>query len=59
MMLALYREAFESHVDRCDQCTWVGLHLCHIGRKLQRAHADACAAAMVPIPTIHRAAAKA
>lgn len=59
MTLAMYREAFEHHVEKCDHCSWLTLQLCHVGVKLRDAYSQACAALMVPIPTISRAKVKA
>lgn len=54
MTLAMYREAFEHHAEKCDACSLISLQLCHVGAKLMDAWAKACAAATVPIPSIQR-----
>jgi hypothetical protein len=59
MMLSLYREAWESHVDLCTDCCWIDLHLCHVGQKLRDAWMQACVAALAPPPNIHRSPVKA
>lgn len=58
-MLALYREAFEHHAEKCDHCSLITLQLCHVGERLLDTYAKACAAATVPIPTIQRSQVKA
>lgn len=59
MTLALYREAFEHHVESCSECLWHTLQFCHVGEKLREAWTQAAAAALVPVPSIHRSPVKA
>lgn len=59
MTLSMYREAFEHHATKCDQCDEMRMRLCHVGGKLLDAWAQACAKLMAPIPVIPRGKAQA
>lgn len=59
MTLALYREAFEHHVDRCAVCSLVTRQLCKVGRDLFKAYEQRCASLASPIPVLSKAGAKA